>query len=76
MTKTFIVSAARTPIGRLSGSLASFSAAELGGVAIGAALQRAGLEPSASTTSSWDRCCRPGPGRTRPAKPRWRAESR
>jgi acetyl-CoA C-acetyltransferase len=47
MTKTFIVSGARTPIGRLSGSLASFSAAELGGVAIAAALQRAGLEPSA-----------------------------
>ena len=38
-----ILSGARTPIGKLSGSLASFSAAQLGGVAIGAALDKAGL---------------------------------
>ena len=38
-----ILSGARTPIGKLSGSLASFSAAQLGGVAIGAALEKAGL---------------------------------
>lgn len=35
----------RTPIGKLSGSLARFSAMELGGVAIGAAIERAGLSP-------------------------------
>ncbi|MDQ6618056.1 MAG: acetyl-CoA C-acetyltransferase [Actinomycetota bacterium] len=46
MTKTFIVSTARTPIGKLSGSLASFSGAQLGGLAITAALQRAGLDPA------------------------------
>ena len=40
-----IVGAARTPVGRLLGSLASKSASELGGVAIGAALDRAGLAP-------------------------------
>jgi acetyl-CoA C-acetyltransferase len=38
-----ILSGARTPIGKLSGSLASFSAAELGGFAIGAALEGAQL---------------------------------
>ncbi len=38
-----ILAGARTPIGKLSGSLASFSATELGGVAIRAALERAGL---------------------------------
>jgi len=38
-----ILAGARTPIGKLSGSLSSFPAAELGGVAIAAALQRAGL---------------------------------
>ncbi len=38
-----ILSGARTPIGKLSGSLASFSAVQLGGVAIGAALDKAGL---------------------------------
>jgi acetyl-CoA C-acetyltransferase len=40
-----IVGAARTPVGRLLGSLASHSASELGGVAIAAALDRAGLRP-------------------------------
>ena len=38
-----ILAGARTPIGKLSGSLASFSATDLGGFAIGAALERAGL---------------------------------
>ncbi len=40
-----IVGAARTPIGRLLGSLASKSASDLGGIAIAAALGRAGLRP-------------------------------
>ena len=40
-----IVGAARTPVGRLLGSLASKSASELGGVAIAAALDRAGIAP-------------------------------
>ena len=40
-----IVAGARTPMGRLMGSLKSFSAADLGGVAIKAALERAGVAP-------------------------------
>jgi acetyl-CoA C-acetyltransferase len=40
-----IISAARTGIGRLLGSLAGFSAADLGGFAIKGALDRAGLQP-------------------------------
>jgi acetyl-CoA C-acetyltransferase len=40
-----IVGAARTPVGRLLGSLTSKSASDLGGVAIAAALQRAGVRP-------------------------------
>lgn len=43
MTDTVILSGARTPIGRLSGSLASLSATQLGGLAISATLDRAGL---------------------------------
>ncbi|MEY2996354.1 MAG: hypothetical protein RLZZ39_1179, partial [Actinomycetota bacterium] len=43
MPGSYIVSGARTPIGKMSGALASFSAADLGGVAIGAALERAGV---------------------------------
>ncbi len=43
MAGSVILSGARTPIGKLSGALAGFSAAELGGFAIKAALERAGL---------------------------------
>ncbi|MFQ6850665.1 acetyl-CoA C-acetyltransferase [Streptomyces sp. 35M1] len=42
-TTSVIVAGARTPMGRLLGSLKSFSAADLGGVAIKAALDRAGI---------------------------------
>src|ERR1035438_5638199 len=40
-----ITGGARTPVGRLLGSLASKSASELGGVAIAGALDRAGIGP-------------------------------
>jgi acetyl-CoA C-acetyltransferase len=40
-----IVAGARTPIGRLLGSLRDFSGAQLGGIAIKAALERAGVAP-------------------------------
>ncbi len=43
MTATVLASGARTPIGRLSGGLASMSGAELGGKAIAGALERAGI---------------------------------
>ncbi|WP_083462659.1 acetyl-CoA C-acetyltransferase [Kitasatospora griseola] len=43
MTTSVIVAGARTPMGRLLGSLKSFSGAELGGFAIKAALERAGV---------------------------------
>jgi acetyl-CoA C-acetyltransferase len=45
MPGTVIVAGARTPIGKLSGALASFSAMDLGGFAIKAALERAGVTP-------------------------------
>jgi len=45
MPGSVIVAGARTPIGKLSGALASFSAMELGGIAIAAALERAGVAP-------------------------------
>ena len=45
MPKTVILSAARTPIGKLGGGLASVDATELGGTAIRAALERAEVEP-------------------------------
>jgi acetyl-CoA C-acetyltransferase len=42
-TQPVICAGARTPIGRFGGTLASLPAVELGGQAIGAALQRAGV---------------------------------
>jgi len=45
MSGSYIVAGARTPIGKMSGALSSFSAADLGGFAIAAALQRAGVAP-------------------------------
>ncbi len=43
MPGSVIVAGARTPIGKLSGSLKSFTAVDLGGFAIKAALERAGI---------------------------------
>ena len=42
----FLLSAARTPIGKLMGGLAELPATQLGSIAIRAAIDRAGLEPS------------------------------
>ncbi len=43
MSGSVIVGSARTPIGKLSGALAGLSATDLGGLAIRAALERAGI---------------------------------
>jgi acetyl-CoA C-acetyltransferase len=45
MTRSVIVAGARTPIGKFHGSLAGFTAMELGGIAIREALTRAGVSP-------------------------------
>jgi acetyl-CoA C-acetyltransferase len=45
MAGSVIIGGARTPIGKLSGAFASFSATDLGGFAIKAALERAGVSP-------------------------------
>jgi len=45
MPKTVILGAARTPIGKIGGWLASLEATELGGLAIEAALERAQVAP-------------------------------
>jgi acetyl-CoA C-acetyltransferase len=43
--QVYLVSAARTPIGKFGGSLADVPATTLGGIAIRAAVERAGLQP-------------------------------
>jgi acetyl-CoA C-acetyltransferase len=42
----YIVSAVRTPLGSFGGSLKDFSATQLGGIAIKAAVERAGINPA------------------------------
>src|SRR5215218_1225131 len=42
----YLVSAARTPIGKFGGALSTVPATDLGGVAIKAAVERAGLDPA------------------------------
>jgi acetyl-CoA C-acetyltransferase len=44
MTRSVIVSAVRTPFGKLGGGLVDYEATELGAIAIRAALERAGVE--------------------------------
>jgi acetyl-CoA C-acetyltransferase len=44
----YVVSAARTPIGKFGGALAGVPATELGAVAIRAAVERAGLDPASA----------------------------
>ena len=45
MTESVIVAGARTPVGRLLGSLKGFTSAQLGGFAIKGALEKAGVAP-------------------------------
>jgi acetyl-CoA C-acetyltransferase len=45
MAGSYLVAGARTPIGKMSGALAGFTAVDLGAVAIKAALERAGVAP-------------------------------
>ncbi len=47
MRPVYVLSAARTPIGKFGGAFASLSAAELGEVAAKAAIERSGLPPAA-----------------------------
>jgi acetyl-CoA C-acetyltransferase len=47
MSSSVIVAGARTPIGKLLGALSGLPAVELGGIAIKAALDRAGVAPEA-----------------------------
>jgi acetyl-CoA C-acetyltransferase len=46
VSRSVIVSAVRTPFGKLGGALAKHEATELGSIVIRAALERAGLEPA------------------------------
>ncbi len=57
-----IVSAARTPMGSFQGDFSSLAAHDLGGVAIAAAVQRAGIDPALVTEVLMGNCLMPGQG--------------
>ena len=46
MKEVYIIAAVRTPIGSFGGSLKSFSATQLGAIAIKGAIEKAGIAPS------------------------------
>ena len=57
-----IVSAARTPMGSFQGDFSSLAAHDLGGVAIAAAMQRAGIAPELVTEVLFGNCLMAGQG--------------
>ncbi|MFM9077392.1 MAG: acetyl-CoA C-acyltransferase [Solirubrobacterales bacterium] len=62
MARTAILSTARTPFGKMGGSLAPVDATELGGVAIAGALERAGVSPDAVQQVSFGQVIQAGQG--------------
>jgi acetyl-CoA C-acetyltransferase len=69
MPGSVIVAGARTPIGKLSGGLGTLSAAELGAVAIRAALERSGISGDVVDYVIMGQVLLAGAGRYRPGKP-------
>ena len=62
MPSTAILSTARTPFGKMGGSLAPVDATELGGVAIAGALERAGVSPDAVEQVAFGQVIQAGQG--------------
>ena len=62
MARTVILSTARTPFGKMGGGLATVNAAELGGVAIAGALERAGVSPDQVEQVSYGQGIQAGQG--------------
>ena len=62
MPSTVILSTARTPFGKMGGSLAPVDATELGGVAIAGALERAGVSPDAVQQVAFGQVIQAGQG--------------
>ena len=62
MSKTVILSTARTPFGKMGGGLAPLGAPELGGTAITEALERAAVEPDQVETVIYGQVLQAGQG--------------
>ncbi len=70
MTTSVIVAGARTPVGKLMGSLKDFSGSDLGAVAIAGALEKAGVPASAVEYVIMGQVLTAGAGRCLRASPR------
>ncbi|MDX2232340.1 MAG: thiolase family protein [Leptolyngbyaceae cyanobacterium bins.349] len=73
MHQVYIVSAARTPLGRFGGVLAEFSPVELGAIAMRAALQRAGIPGAAIDLYIFGNVLRAGHGQLLPRQAAFKA---
>lgn len=73
MREVFVVSAARTPIGRFGGALKDFSPMDLGAHAMKAALERSGLEASALDLFVFGHVLRAGHGQLTPRQAAFKA---
>jgi len=62
MARTVILSSARTPFGKMGGGLSTVNAAELGGIAIAGALERAGVAPDQVDQVSFGQVIQAGQG--------------
>lgn len=62
MSQTVILSAARTPFGKMNGALATLTAVELGTIALRAAIAGAGVEPSAIEHVTFGQALQAGAG--------------
>lgn len=71
MTTSVIVAGARTPIGRLMGSLKDFSGSDLGAVAIAGALEKAQVPASLVQYVIMGQVLTAGPARCRRGRRRW-----
>lgn len=73
MHQVYIVSAARTPLGRFGGVLAEFSPVDLGAIAMRAALQRAGVPGTAIDLYIFGNVLRAGHGQLLPRQAAFKA---
>src|SRR3954447_11442417 len=64
-----ILSAARTPLGKIKGALASLTAVQLGTIALQKALERSGLGPEAVDTVLFGQVLQAGGGETPARQP-------
>ena len=71
-TSSVIVAGARTPMGRLLGSLKDLSGSDLGAIAISGALAKAGVGPELVEYVIMGQVLTAGAGQIRRDRPRWR----